>query len=657
MGTVGYMSPEQVRGHVAGPASDLFSLGAVLYESLTGKRAFRGDTAADTMSAILREDPPEILETNRQVPPALDRIIRHCLEKNAEERFQSARDIAFNLEALSSTSTIISPAAFTPVARKSRLAAFSALGLGIVAACVAGGFLFASRGRPAPPIYHRLTFRQGTVQNARFAPDGQTIVYSASWDGDAADVFTTRPQGPDSRTLGLKGSTLLSVSRTGELAVMMGAHALEGGAPREVQSNVQNAEWSPDGTALLVVHQVGGIDHMEFPPGKLISQGGAINHPRFSPRGDHIAFFDYPSHLNQDGAVVVTDFQDNKTVLSKGWADLTGLAWSADASEIWFTGDRDNGSVGLFAVDLKGHERLVQRIPADLLLFDVAPDGRVLLGREDWRGGVYALGPGDARERDLSWFDFSFAEDISADGTYFLFGEEGESSGGVVSYLRKIDGSPAVRLYNGPCGALSSDAERLICVGGDNQLHEVPTRTGDTRMLTHDHLIHLVTSWLPGQNQFLFSGQEPERGQKIYVQDIASGDAHPITPDGARSFASVSPDGSSLAISMGADYQTYIVPIKGGDLKLVPGMDPGCLPVAWSADNRFLYCYRMGDVPLNILRVELSTGRSTPWKQLMPTDPVGITYLTDLHFSSDMKSYVYDFQRKMDALYVVEGLH
>src|SRR5260370_5408932 len=97
MGTVGYMSPEQVKGQNVDHRSDLFSFGAILYEMLSGKRAFQGDTSVETMSAILKQDPPELTEINRTVPPALERIVRHCLEKNPEERFQSLPDSAFNL--------------------------------------------------------------------------------------------------------------------------------------------------------------------------------------------------------------------------------------------------------------------------------------------------------------------------------------------------------------------------------------------------------------------------------------------------------------------------------------------------------------------------------------------------------------------------------
>src|SRR5579871_158613 len=218
---------------------------------------------------------------------------------------------------------------------------------------------------------------------------------------------------------------------------------------------------------------------MEFPAGKVISQGGAINHPRFSPRGDRIAFFDYPSHINADGKVVVVDLEGHKILQSKGWADLTGLAWSADGNEVWFTGNENNGAVELFAVDLKGNVRVVEKIPGDLIIYDIDHDGRALLGREEWRGGVYGLGAGETSEKNLSWFCFSFAEDISADGKYVLLGEEGESAGGVVSYLRRMDGSPAVRLYDEFCNAISQKADYVICSGSDQQLHLVPTGTGE----------------------------------------------------------------------------------------------------------------------------------------------------------------------------------
>src|SRR5579863_1664814 len=310
LGTVGYMSPEQVRGQPAVPASDLFSFGAILYELLTAKRAFRGETAADTMSAILKDEPPELAQVNRLIPPALERIVRHCLEKNPEERFQSARDLSFDLDALSLVSGTTPALPPSRQAFKTKLLPWIAVSFATLAAFAGVALLVARRG-PAPlPRYRRITFRTGNIQAARFAADGQSIVYSASWEGGASELFATRPPSPESRPMALKGSTLLAVSPTGEVGVLMGSRQvqlvvtvgtlarvpLEGGAPREVLSNVESADWAPDGATLLITHQSGGRDRLEFPPGKLIDQvGGVIEHSRLSPRGDRIAFLEHPN--------------------------------------------------------------------------------------------------------------------------------------------------------------------------------------------------------------------------------------------------------------------------------------------------------------------------------------------------------------------------
>ncbi|MGC2773185.1 MAG: serine/threonine-protein kinase, partial [Candidatus Sulfotelmatobacter sp.] len=185
LGTAGYMSPEQVRGKATDARSDIFSFGTILYEMLSGKRAFHGDSSADTMSAILKEDPPELNETNRNISPALDRIVRHCLEKSPAERFQSARDVAFNLEALTdvSTSTRGGVKALPEEKPARRWLVPAVAGLLVLASWV-GIFRYAWRAAArANPTFHEITFRNGTIQQARFAPDGQTIIYGAAWDG------------------------------------------------------------------------------------------------------------------------------------------------------------------------------------------------------------------------------------------------------------------------------------------------------------------------------------------------------------------------------------------------------------------------------------------------------------------------------------------
>ncbi len=200
LGTMGYMSPEQVRGKPADKRSDLFSFGTILYEMLAGQRAFRGDTAADTITAILSKEPPDLSQTNKDIHPGLDRIVRHCLEKNPEERFESARDVAFDLEALSGVST---PRAATSTLesapRRRRLPLL--LGAAVVLIGVAAAAYVAGKRAGHVPLatFRQLTFRRGLIGSARFAPDGQTILYSASWDGRPMEIFQTRLDSPESR--------------------------------------------------------------------------------------------------------------------------------------------------------------------------------------------------------------------------------------------------------------------------------------------------------------------------------------------------------------------------------------------------------------------------------------------------------------------------
>src|ERR1700693_490621 len=201
LGTLGYMSPEQVRGRSADARSDIFSFGAILYEMLSGQRAFRGDSAADTMSAILKEDPPDLSVTNQSISPGLERIVRHCLEKNPEQRFHSAHDLAFDLEALSGVSTPTMPGARVLPGEERRRRRWPALALAaVLGAAIASPFVLSAGKKTAyvaPPSFRQLTFSRGEVGGAQFAPDGQTIVYSAAWEGRPFEVFVNRPESPE----------------------------------------------------------------------------------------------------------------------------------------------------------------------------------------------------------------------------------------------------------------------------------------------------------------------------------------------------------------------------------------------------------------------------------------------------------------------------
>ena len=300
MGTLGYMSPEQVKGKPADQRSDIFAFGAILYEMLSGARAFHRDSAAETMSAILREEPPDLSATNKSVQPGLERIVRHCLEKNPEERFYSTRDVAFDLEALSGLSSSGAVAATAgPSVMRRGVPAIAAV-LGLVVAAVAGYWFHSRKGPAAPPSFHQLTFRRGEISSGRFGSDGKSVIYSAAWDGGATEIFLGRSDGPDARPFGLKNADVLAVSPSGEVAVSLNARAsgaftragtlarvaaTGGGAPREIVENVEYADFPPDGKDIAIVRVVSAKCRLEYPIGKVIYETrGWIGDPRFSAR-------------------------------------------------------------------------------------------------------------------------------------------------------------------------------------------------------------------------------------------------------------------------------------------------------------------------------------------------------------------------------------
>src|SRR5438128_1633090 len=401
MGTAAYMSPEQVRGQAADHRSDIFSFGAVLYEMLTGQRAFRGESPIETMNAILKEEPAELLEANRNVPAGLERVVSHCLEKNPNERFQSTRDLVFDLEALAGLSGQSASAALAiPSGRSSlrrRMSVF--LGILVLAAVALAAFYEGQRtAETSPASFQRLTFRRGFIQAARFAPDSRMIIYSAGWDGQPIQLFSMQPESPESRPLGFPDADLFSISPSGEIAVSVRHHAigtwlrsgtlarmpLSGAAPREILEDVQWADWAPDGTSLAVVRDVAGRNRLEFPLGNVLYEtAGWISHPRIAPKGDLIAFLHHPARSDDGGSVAVVDLNGKLKILASGYGTEKGLAWSVNGDEVWFTGG--SRERGLNAVTLAGKVRLVMRGTGGMTLNDLSRDGRVLITRDDER--------------------------------------------------------------------------------------------------------------------------------------------------------------------------------------------------------------------------------------------------------------------------------
>jgi WD40 repeat protein len=686
MGTAAYMSPEQVRGQQTDHRSDIFSLGAVLYELLSGKSAFRASSAIETMSAILTYDPPELPES---IPLPVVRIVHRCIEKSADLRFQSVRDLGFALQVLSGGSGSGTAAlrrlsgsgeAHEPaVARLEapRVRWLAAVALALVAGAAIGvwsGIRVFSRA-PEPPVFTRLTFQRGYVSGARFAPDGHTVAFSATWNGNASDLYSMRVETPDARALGVPGAHLFAISAGGEMAIGLDAFLgaipgmgprgtlarmpLAGGAPRVVLADVEDADWHPNGEQLAVAHVVEGVTRLEYPIGTVLYHtDGWIDSIRFSPAGDRIAFAEHPLRGDDRGAVVVVDLAGAKTVLASGFGQVDGVAWAPDG-DIWFCASAAFSADTLFAATLAGKSRVLLRSPVGCFLRDITRDGRVLLDNYTSRNEMVWREEGNPIvERSLTWLSDSFPADLSRDEKTLLFTEPALGANYQVA-LRKTDGSEVVRLGEGEAEALSSDGKWVLTtvLTTPPQLVLIPTGAGEVVRVQQSGLDYKrFSQWFPGTQQILFAASEAGRGTRLWVQRVFPPDTpRAITGEGVSIRGkSISPDGSTVA-AIGPDGKLTLYPATSGPARPLAGAVIGEQLIRWSPDGRRLIVYT-SSMPAAISTIDVESGRREALRVFRPTDATGATFMYAILLTADTKAGVYSFQRTESNLKMMEGL-
>jgi len=543
------------------------------------------------------------------------------------------------------------------------------LALAIIVALPVAGYVAGRRtATPEQPKLTRLTFRRGIVRNARFAPDGRTVVYGAQWDSYPSRLFLGRADNPESMLLDAPSADLMAVSSTGELALALrptvlahqmgefqtlGRAPLTGGVPREVLDNVEAADWSPDGQSLAVVRKLENrVKRLEYPIGHVLFEATAdqcLDRIRVSRDGRLVAFL---GCAKPQFSLTVVDAQGRPTTLWAGGEWVSGFAWSPRGDELWFTTESQGHLPQVRAVDLRGRDRVLAQVNGALT--DVSREGGVLITTGTRRSGIRGRASGESEERELSWLEGSAAVDLSPDGSRLLFGEMME--GGGVSgriYLRHTDGSPAVHLGDGfPLGLSPDGAWAAVRLYGRPGLTFLPTGAGEVRTVpTGDNSVYLA-QWFPDGRRLLVGGRIGTREGRLYVFDPDHDGFRPVTPE-MTGIGAVSPDGKWIA-TIGDDGH-FLYPVDGGERRPLPGLELDEWPIRWSADGASLYVRREGNLPLPVLKVDVRTGRKEVWKELLPPDRAGVVWMDPL-VTPDGRGYVYTYHRHLTDLYLAEGL-
>jgi len=678
LGTAAYMAPEQARGRAVDKRADIWAFGAVLFEMLTGRRAFPGEDVADTIVSVVSKE-PDWNALPPATPAGLRRLLARCLAKDPKARLRDIGEARVQLDELLSgapdahAAMPASPAATTPQPRSRAARALPwVLAVSTIAFATAWLADFAPWRSPAPTSSAPWTFARKTtvpqsIFNARLMPDDETIVFSAALSGNASALFELRSGSRNPRAFGPPSTHLLSISNKGELAVLtsaryLGHRLMSGtlarmnldGAPRPLADDVREADWLPDGSDLVVIRDVPGGDHLEFPIGHTVHRTtGYLSDPRVSPDGTRVAFMEHPFKFDNRGWVKVVDRSGVVTTLAGEYGGEEGVAWTTDGRSVLFA-TSSNGPVYSVPGTGDAPATVIMRSAGGLIIHDTTADGRLLVTRQDNRTGVVARSAGQDAERDLTTIGSEWEPSLSNDGRLVVFTQSGGPD--YLAIMRSTDGGPPAELGPGNVGAFSPDDQWVTAnLFSTGQCVVYPTGAGRATPVPMGPLESCIgAGWFPDGKTLLLRGNEPGKPTRTYQAPFPGGTPQlllesDLTPQGFRGSRGGSRSGSCLlATEANGAWRRFDI---NGPASPVPYL---------KAEDTLLRCDREGRwaivsddtvIPARVYQVDLVTGARKTIAELAPADRVGLLRV----FVNDYRAngqYAYWYSRGLSTLYL-----
>jgi Tol biopolymer transport system component len=600
IGTVGYLSPEQARGDPADHRSDIFSLGAVPYEMLTGHRAFKGTSPAELLSSVLRDEPALPSESDPRIPRALDLIVHHCLEKNPDERFQSARDLAFHLDSLGSTSASQRAGAIPlPETRRrpwlllAGLAALVLLGAGFEIGRRVG---VSSRGggvRAAPLSFQQVTDQPGEERHAQLGPDGANFVFVSDASGNP-DIYLQRVGGRNPVNLthdSPEADTAPALSPDGDRIAFCSERDGAGGvfvmgstgeSVKRLTDFGYDPAWSPDGKQIVFSDRDGQDPYSRQVPAHLwlvpaaggeirqLTKAGDAVQPRWSPSGRRIAFWGLKPGSGQRDIWTIPADSTGEPVPVAVTSDATmdwNPVWAPGGRSLYFASER-GGSMNLWRVGIDEASGRTRGEPEPVTT-PSRTSGSISFSRD----GLQMMFVSSDRRSTIQAFRFDSASGRVAEPPRAVF------QGSRVIYTQDI--SP-----NGEWIAFTP-------LGGREDLFVVRTDGSGYRQLTDDAARDRGPSWSPDGSRIAFYSDRSGRYETWSIRPDGSGlEQLTKTTGTARTEVVWSPDGKRIASDDGT--RTWIEeltqPPSQREAEALPALEGGVAmqPRSWSPDGTTL---------------------------------------------------------------------